>query len=112
MGTKSVLRTVNDHEVVYEALVFVCPGCVAGGPNGYEGVHMLPVNTELKTPSWNWNGNLEAPTLSPSILSNGYCRCHSFLKDGMFQFLNDCDHPLVGQEVPIPDLPEWALDLN
>lgn len=73
---------------------------------------MLPVNTELKTPSWNWNGNLEAPTLSPSILSNGYCRCHSFLKDGMFQFLNDCDHPLVGQEVPIPDLPEWALNLN
>lgn len=112
---KSQLREVSDHGVKYKALLFACPGCIAGGPEGYDGIHMLPVNCSLATlgkPSWNWNGNLEAPTLSPSIRSKGYSHCHSFLTDGIFNFLKDSDHPLSGQQVPIPDLPEWAEELS
>lgn len=112
---KTKLRTVNANGVTYEALMFVCPGCVAGGPNGYDGIHLLPVNcdlTEINKPAWNWNGDLEKPTLSPSILSQGYCRCHSFLTDGVFNFLTDSDHPLSGQSVPMPDLPDWAEELS
>lgn len=112
MGTKTKIRTLNNRGVVYTALMFVCPGCKAGGPEGYDGLHLLPVNCDNYKPSWDWDGNEEAPTLSPSILTQGYSRCHSFLKSGVFQFLQDSDHPLAGQEVPIPDLPEWALNLE
>lgn len=113
---KSKLRTVDASGVVYQALMFVCPGCAAGGPEGYEGLHMLPVNSpDIGKPSWEWDGNLEAPTLSPSILteaSKHYSRCHSFLKAGVFDFLTDSTHPLAGQQVPLPDLPQWAEDLS
>lgn len=111
---KSTLRQVKNGDITYDALMFVCPGCVAGGPNGYEGVHILPVNAEndIGSPSWSWNGDLEKPTLSPSILSQGYSRCHSFLRDGVFEFLNDCDHSLAGKKVEIPDLPDWAIELK
>jgi hypothetical protein len=117
---KSQLRTVNDHGVRYTSLVFVCPGCVAGardnGYPGYEGLHMLPVNSpNIGKPSWDFDGNFDLPTLSPSILTKGgYLKgvCHSFLKEGIFQFLSDCDHPLKDQFVPIPDLPEWAVKLD
>ena len=63
---------------------------------------------------WSWNGSIEAPTFSPSIL----CRtpgkdstevCHSFVKDGNIQFLGDCTHALAGQTVVIPEWPEhWG----
>lgn len=33
------------------------------------------------------------------------CRvCHSFVREGRIQFLNDCTHALAGQTV---DLPDW-----
>lgn len=109
---KAKLITQTHEGITWDSLMFVCPGCVAGGPEGYEGVHTLPVNSEVKQPSWTWNGDLEKPTLMPSIKSQGYCLCHSFLTDGLFKFLDDCDHPLVGQSVPMPDLPEWATELS
>lgn len=120
---KAQLRTIDDHGDTYEALVFWCPGCEAPpDPNdGHRsgGLHMLPVNTTLKSPSWDWDGNLEAPTLSPSILTRAKYYtgpdtpkrefvCHSFLRAGVFEFLGDCTHQYVGQHVQIPDLPEWA----
>lgn len=112
---KSKLIRQTDKGVSYDALVFVCPGCKAGGPEGYDGIHILPVNAEnlgLAKPSWTFNGDLELPTLSPSILSTGYSRCHSFLEAGVFNFLTDSDHSLSGQHVPIPDLPDWAAKLS
>lgn len=116
---KAQLRSVNDHGVVYNSLVFVCPGCAAGGPDGYSGLHSLPVNAEnIGKPVWTWNGDLEKPTLSPSILTHGtkngiYPRCHSYLQEGKFNFLTDSTHPLAGQNgIPMPDLPEWAEKLD
>lgn len=111
---KTRVRSVNANGVVYEALMFACPGCIAGGPDGYDGIHMLPVNVEkeIGKPVWSWDGNREAPTLSPSILSEGYCRCHSFLRNGIFEFLTDSTHSLAGQKVPIPDLPEWVEQME
>jgi hypothetical protein len=111
---KTRLRTVKANDITYDALLFVCPGCVAGGPEGYDGLHMLPVNNEhdIGKPNWTWNGDLQKPTLSPSILSKGYNVCHSFLEDGVFRFLTDSDHPLSGQSVPIPDLPDWAVEFS
>ena len=109
---KAQLVTVDDHGAKYTALKFVCPGCVAGGPEGYDGLHILPVNATNHEPSWNWDENLDAPTLSPSILTEGYSKCHSYLENGVFRFLEDSTHPLAGQEVPLPDLPDWAIKMD
>ncbi len=64
---------------------------------------------------WTWNGDLEHPTLSPSVLvtwdeyENGDApptpkRCHSFVRNGQIEFLNDCTHALAGQTVELPEL--------
>ena len=108
---KCMIRHVDDHGDRYDALMFVCPGCAEIGGSGF---HMLPVSGDAsKRPVWTWDGNLDAPTLSPSILTSGNepaRRCHSFLKAGVFEFLSDCAHSLAGQNVPMLDLPEWVLD--
>lgn len=106
---KTQLRSINNLGVRYHALSFVCPGCAELYDN--DGLHMLPVNTTEHTPSWDFDGNLDAPTLSPSILtgkespSRGVC--HSYLRAGVFEFLSDSTHSLAGQKVPMPDLPDW-----
>lgn len=107
---KAALRTVDDHGRGYQALAFVCPGCERSPGKG--GLHMLPVNSDWKTPSWSWDGNLDAPTLSPSILTrrsgpDGTSVCHSFLRAGVFEFLSDCTHPMAGQHVSMPELYDW-----
>lgn len=115
---KSRLREVTRGDKTYQVLMFVCPGCIAGGPDGYEGIHELPVNSPNATPSWDWNGSLDRPTLKPSILTHSsetpdqvkiFARCHSYLTEGNFHFLEDSEHSLAGEKfVPMPDLPEWA----
>lgn len=124
---KSMLRTITDGDSSYEALMFWCPGCEQptedGGTQG--GLHMLPVNSSTKSPSWGFDGNLKQPTLTPSILTSmaharrrsapgeplvdvGQFTCHSFLVAGVFQFLGDCTHQYANQHVPLPDLPAWV----
>lgn len=108
---KSKILTVDNNGVVYTCLTFICPGCMAGEPKGLAGLHMLPVNCEdVHQPSWTFDGNLELPTLLPSILSRNPFICHSFLNAGVFEFLSDSEHPLAGQKVPIPDLPDWVVN--
>lgn len=96
-------------------LLFWCPGC--------DEAHGIPVDGSR---GWTWNGSLEAPTVSPSILvrSTRYgpdkvafgkydgpfpCEgsewvCHSFLREGQIDFCGDSSHALAGKTV---DLPEW-----
>jgi hypothetical protein len=93
---------------------FWCPGCnlphgiVHGSPNG-----------------WTWNGSLELPTFSPSVLvqrTMGNYKsaddpeykevtevCHSFVSEGVIQFLSDCTHLLTNQYV---ELPLWPYDVE
>jgi hypothetical protein len=113
---KTSLRHIDDHGVKYDALMFACPGCAATR-EGYDGIHMLPVNApaELKKPSWTWDGNREAPTLHPSILTKFNWdgvehSCHSYLKNGIFEFLGDSTHAFAGQQVSLPELPVWTED--
>lgn len=61
------------------------------------------------TPNWTWNGDVDEPTLKPSILSrggnvDGEIRCHSFVNDGKVQFLSDCSHEFAGQTVDLLDV--------
>lgn len=99
------IRHCVDGDKRYDILYVWCPAC--------DDLHGLPVNTTEHTPAWDWNGNLEAPTLTPSILSNYNGDpprvCHSYLTDGVWNFLSDCTHAMAGQQVPSPPLPEWFL---
>lgn len=86
-----------------ERLFLWCPGC--------DDLHAV----EVKDPAvmWTWDGNAEAPTISPSILVNGRepkhgIRCHSFVKTGQWEFLGDSEHALAGKTVPMVPLPDWV----
>jgi hypothetical protein len=66
------------------------------------------------TSVWGFNGNFDKPTFTPSVLTTWTegekrieKRCHTFVTDGMVQFLGDCTHALAGQTHPLPDLPEY-----
>ena len=81
-----------------DKLVFFCPGC--------QDTHEITVNCK---DSWGFNQDFEKPTITPSILTNYYSyvfnkkmRCHSFVKEGLIEFLNDCTHELAGQTVELP----------
>lgn len=53
---------------------------------------------------WTFNGDFMKPTFRASMLvhqDDVHKRCHSFVTDGMIQFLDDCGHELRGQTVPL-----------
>lgn len=75
---------------------FWCPGCEC--------------SHAFTCPPWTFNGDLEKPTFSPSLLCNPHYphgRCHSFVKDGKIQFLSDCYHKLAGQTVELEEARLW-----
>lgn len=104
-------------------LMFWCPGC--------DMAHRIQHGAG-DGPRWGWNGDVERPTFTPSILvryphwmpsaADPVVRaaiergevtqqlveqvCHSFVTDGRIQFLSDCTHALAGQTV---DLPDWDM---
>lgn len=83
-----------------DALWFFCPGC--------DLAHRVEVSGER---AWRWNGDVDAPTLDPSVLCiTGAKRCHSFLRSGRLEFLDDSTHELRGRTVEVPTLPDWMRD--
>lgn len=73
------------------------------------GVLTLPViikGTRAGTGCWTWNGDLDKPTLRPSVLTtnNAGLRCHSWVNNGQAQFLSDCSHDLAGKTVDLLDV--------
>lgn len=113
-------------------VAFWCPGCNSS--------HQVTVKEDAPQAavSWEFNGNCDRPTFSPSILlrSGHYARahkpgddcwcnfeermgrppsfkcavCHSFVIDGKIQFLGDSTHALAGQTVDLPDWPAEQAD--
>lgn len=78
---------------------FYCPGCKCD--------HAIRV--EGKPPVWAWNGDVDRPTIAPSIhvnRSDPKSSCHSFVTDGEIRFLGDCFHDLANKVVPLPDVEE------
>lgn len=98
-------------------VLFYCPGC--------KYLHAARVRQGNEHPSWEWNGSLEAPTLSPSVLNRTGRAvdpsfqpepgdppeiCHIFVTDGQIQFLADCTHDLAGQTVAMVPESDWFSD--
>ncbi len=76
-------------------LRFNCPGC--------ESAHVVTIAPHPHP--WEWNGDLERPTLDPSVLVTGGAadiRCHSFVRDGRIEYLADCTHDLAATTVDLP----------
>ena len=84
--------------------LFFCPGCKCD-----HGVWTTERNRLQAI--WSFNGNLDKPTVSPSILvrwtkTTGTVEdkvCHSFINDGKIQYLSDCTHELAGQTIELPE---------
>lgn len=76
-----------------------CPGC-----NVWHSIYIK--KNQFNKDIWSFDGNMEKPTFSPSLLvrwdHNNHV-CHSFIRNGEWQFLNDCTHDLAGQTVPMID---------
>lgn len=118
---KSVLHRLTNGEGKLFGYMIWCEGCGCGhafyteAPEGIGG-------------KWKFNGNIESPTFTPSMLvtsghyitghtgrcwcdvqreeperKNGFecIRCHSFVTDGKIQYLADCTHKLANQTVPL-----------
>jgi hypothetical protein len=90
---------------------FHCPGCNGG--------HAVSVRNDNQRPAWIFNGDVERPTIAPSILVNTGPRpdpdglappgspdqiCHSYVTAGRIQFLADSTHALAGQIVDLPEI--------
>jgi len=102
MGAK--LYKVNQSKRIDNApdYVFVCPGC--GHGHGLYISHPNDVGAQ-----WTWDGNIEKPTVQPSIMSKwdygtGKKVCHMFVREGKIIFLNDCTHELRGKTVDMKDI--------
>lgn len=91
-----------------------CPGCKSG--------HEINVDKpNASGAKWSFDGNMDAPTFSPSINlqinPKGHKHyqpdvastvCHYFLRGGELQFLSDCTHDFAGKNVPLPEIPATA----
>ena len=105
MGNRA-LPCKNDQGVIIAYLVD-CPAC------GHGHAFDTDANPQRKGNGWKFNGDLERPTFSPSMLSRrsstGDARnmdqvCHSFVRDGKIEYLNDCTHSMAGQTVELPEV--------
>jgi hypothetical protein len=141
------------HGVVQHHWIW-CPGCdAAHGPE----TRLPGTPADFGGPLWTWDGNMTAPTFSPSLLcyssvhlcppdydhgavcpnpdscgatghrvleegpprvlghgtphvvDPAWGNCHSFIRDGHWEFLGDCAHQLAGQTVPMVPLPDWLV---
>lgn len=96
MGPENGIKGAKEVIIGY---MIECPACGNG--------HLFYTSYNGK-PAWTFNGNLENPTFSPSMLvyahSPNQKRCHSFVRDGKIQFLDDCEHGLKGQTIDLPDM--------
>jgi hypothetical protein len=57
---------------------FVCP-CGCGE------LDCIPVDQQPSEHGWTWNGDMNLPTLRPSLQRTGGCGWHGYLTDGIFK---------------------------
>lgn len=81
-----------------------CPGC--------GDMHSIPVALTGGNASKNWhfNGDIEKPTVSPSVLTRSRFTgqtpkmiCHFFIREGRAEFCTDSTHQFAGKTVELPE---------
>ena len=111
-----IARREFDHDGRhYICYVVYCPACEHAHRFDVEGRVEVQKDGSVKDANWTFDGNLELPTFSPSLKSTStYWEnekwvdkvCHSYLRNGLWEFQKDCTHAMKGQKVPMVDFPE------
>jgi hypothetical protein len=112
-----------------DGYAYWCQGC--------EEMHHVRTNGPAAV--WSFDGDLESPSFSPSVMVTSghyvsshkpgdpcWCtynaehpdrpapfkchRCHTSITSGVVQFLGDCSHAFAGQTLPLPVLPPKSRD--
>src|SRR4051794_11599645 len=89
------VRVSTDVETGVVTYLMWCPGCA---------------EEHAADRSQQFDGNRQRPTFKQSILAvspSTTLICHSFVRNGMWEFLTDSEHKLVGKTVPMVELPQW-----
>lgn len=94
-----VRKLINEDKGVkfhHDQYLIMCLGCGYG--------HALGLKAEGGNHIFNMD--FDKPTFSPSLLQNFNKDriCHSFIKDGNIQYLEDCFHHLKGQTIELPEI--------
>ena len=88
----------SKHEGMY---YFWCEGCKCKH-------YIATGNNDCGFPIWKWNGNIEKPTIFPSIKVESFdgkpTVCHSFINDGKIKYLSDCTHELANKTVDLKNV--------
>lgn len=98
---------VTDHTGALIGHLVECPACSEANTGG---AHVFYVRG-YATAGWEFNGDRERPTFSPSMLSRDSRGnvCHSFVRDGRIEYLSDCTHDMANKTVDLPELGhEWV----
>jgi hypothetical protein len=95
---KHVQHIYNGEKYHHDQFHYWCEGC------GYEHAFALKADGGHH----HFNMDLNLPTVLPSLVQNSTPgrMCHSFIKDGVIQYLNDCWHHLAGKTVELTDIDE------
>lgn len=106
--SEPVIKLLMNHgENRAGGFLFFCPGCKnahsfsVGRGEVRDGIVVYPQGGKQE---WGFDGNMEKPTFTPSLLRyahTGSPQCHLFLKNGILEFLSDCQHELAGKSVPL-----------
>jgi hypothetical protein len=78
--------------------LFWCPAC--------KETHFFSKRMPDGKPGWEFDGNIEKPTFSPSLRYLTGKKCHLNLTSGTIHFHGDCPHDMKNQKAdltPIPD---------
>lgn len=79
-------------------------------PLTYRVIPIITSGPRRRTPCWTWNGDVNKPTLKPSILTDleygdgRHIRCHSFVNGGEIKFLSDCTHENANKTCPLVEM--------
>lgn len=111
---------IKDDEVLWEQtyenpvdnarhFLFWCPGC--------EAYHSIRTGGDRKNGAqWTFNNDKVKPTFEPSYLCgvNNFTemRCHSFIRNGIIEYLEDCHHKFAGQMVQLPTIKAISAKLR
>lgn len=100
MGKKVIEQLAIDGGKGY---VFYCPGCK------YYHSYQTELGENKSRPIWSFNGDMEKPTFTPSLLVNGFSekRCHLFVTNGQIQYCSDSWHELSGQTIDMQES-DWS----
>lgn len=87
-----------------------CPACTELNLGS---IHVFALKMCNGAPGWVFSGTLESPTFQPSMRATAtegdtgtVHVCHSFVREGKIQYLNDCTHRMAGTTVDLPDFEE------